>query len=182
MKQKLALPVIEDGERAEAIALLARIYDRRNRKADGRVHVPTTFPADKLAWLEERGLAPNQRLAWTHDDIVKAVRGARVTVRAGAAAFVASLDGGPPHGAFLEAAQLAQALPVHDRTGDVCGVCGLREDIAVDIAYAWLDWQRNGTGIPGDLVWVRIALAQWPPAGAANERATSTLARICWPS
>ncbi len=171
-----------------ACGLLARIYAPANVVYGKGVHVPAKFPRDDLDWLAAHGLAPNQRRTETHDALVTRVVSAkrRWSIADGARAFTASLDAGtPPHPVLLEAVLLAHRMPRHDFTvrgkGTVCNVCGLEKDVTRDRAEEFLDWHRQGSGIPGALTWAALALehlgawAKRVPTAAARSRLFSIL-------
>ncbi len=149
-------------DRERACALLARLYHGRNRIHGKGVRVPKTFPAEDLAWLQEVGLAPNQRTTLHHAKAVRTIIDAkeRVSIADGARAFMASLGEGPPHGVLLEAALMAHRLPPHRRVGSggSCHVCMMSATETVDLAERFLDWHTSGSGIPGDPTWVVFGL------------------------
>ncbi len=116
--------------------MLARLYHGRNRIHGKGVRVPKTFPADDLAWLEEVGLAPNQRTTLHHAKVVRTIIEAkeRVSIADGACGFMASLGEGPPHGVLLEAALMAHRLPPHRRIcGGSCRVCMMSATATIDL-------------------------------------------------
>lgn len=182
----MKLPELDPSDLERACALLERLYDPKNVVYGKGVRIPRTFPADELSWLKARGLAPNQRTTVGHDTLVQRVVAARSrhTVADGGRTFVASLDGGgPPHGAFLEAALLAHRMPAHAfepwGASQSCRVCGLERTLVRDAAEEFVDWHRSGTGIPGSVVWAALALEQWPRARARPSKvARARMARI----
>ncbi len=183
----MALPVLPPSERERACGLLERLYDPKNVVYAKGVRIPKTFPAGDLAWLREIGLAPNQRTTAGHDALVRRVVAARRSrsIADGGRIFMASLDADePPHGAFLEAALLAHRLPAHafERWGasSSCRQCGLEREVVRDATEEYLDWHRQGSGIPGSVEWAVLALEQWPrrpapPSKLARGRLASIL-------
>lgn len=184
----VTLPNLEAADLERACALLERLYDQRNVIHGKGVRVPSTFAAADLAWLDERGLAPNQRTRVTHDALVtRIVKSKRTRSIADAARlFVASLDAdGPPHGAYLEAGLLAARMPAHRFAGGAkssasCPICGLEREVVRDRAEEFMQWHRWGSGIPGDLPWTALALEQWPrgpakPSPAARRHLAAIL-------
>lgn len=149
-------------DRERACALLTRLYHGRNRIHGKGVRVPKTFPVADLAWLEEVGLAPNQRTTLQHAKVVRTIVDAKqwVSIADGARAFMAGLGEGPPHGVLLEAALMAHRLPPHRRSSGrgSCRVCMMGGTETVDLAERFLAWHTSGSGIPGDPAWVVFGL------------------------
>jgi hypothetical protein len=164
-RERWRITRVEPADAGRAMALLQRIYDRRNRLGAKGTHVPTTIPADELRWLGSIGLSPNDRVDSTHDEAMAHLLAARAefSIADGATAFVASLDGDGvgPRGCFLEAALLAHRAPNHSHEGDgPCRECGLDARWSFDRTEDFYEWNTVATGIPGSVPWALRALSE----------------------
>ncbi|MCE9668106.1 hypothetical protein LY474_09800 [Myxococcus stipitatus] len=185
----LSLPSLSAEDTSRAVSLLKRIHDPRNAGAPGKPYIPRTMAASDVDWLRTVGLDPSAVITLSHDAVVKAVlsSGRGWSVEAGSQAFVSSLGGEEaPHGCFLEAVLLAHAMPPHaldapDPKSPTawCRVCGLSPEETFEPSRFFLDWHRNGSGVPGTMDWMLVALAQRAEWGARTPtpRARALLAR-----
>lgn len=169
-----AMIELNDDDRERACALLARLYTPRNRIRGKGVRIPRTFPKAELAWLEDVGLAPNQRSELDHGKVVRQIRAARktVSIQDGARAFLASLGRGAPQGMLLEVALLAHRMPSHPfrssgPTGP-CHECFMHASEVVDVAEQFLGWHTQGGGLAGDPKWAPLALRRLAAAPVAR--------------
>ncbi|MCP3100063.1 hypothetical protein LZ198_14395 [Myxococcus sp. K15C18031901] len=169
--------------------MLGRIHDPRNGGAPGKPYIPRTMAASDVEWLRTVGLDPWAFVTLSHDAVVESVvsSGRGWSVEEGSRAFVSSLDGEDgPHGCFLEAVLLAHAMPAHaldapdpESASAWCRVCGLAPQLLLEPSEMFLSWKRNGSGIPGAMDWMLVALAQRKEWGAREPtaRARALLSR-----